>query len=48
MVVQGAVKDADALRSTVAAYQDAGADEVICFPASADPAQVDLLAAAVL
>lgn len=48
MIVQGAVKDADGLRSTVAAYEQAGADEVICFPASADPAQVDLLAAAVL
>jgi alkanesulfonate monooxygenase SsuD/methylene tetrahydromethanopterin reductase-like flavin-dependent oxidoreductase (luciferase family) len=48
MVVQGAVKDADALRSTLAAYEDAGADEVICFPASADPAHVDLLASAVL
>jgi alkanesulfonate monooxygenase SsuD/methylene tetrahydromethanopterin reductase-like flavin-dependent oxidoreductase (luciferase family) len=48
MVVQGAVKDADGLRATLAAYEEAGADEVICFPASADPAQVDLLAAAVL
>jgi alkanesulfonate monooxygenase SsuD/methylene tetrahydromethanopterin reductase-like flavin-dependent oxidoreductase (luciferase family) len=48
MVVQGAVKDADALRATLAGYEAAGADEVICFPASADPAQVDLLAAAVL
>jgi alkanesulfonate monooxygenase SsuD/methylene tetrahydromethanopterin reductase-like flavin-dependent oxidoreductase (luciferase family) len=48
MIVQGAVKDADGLRSIVAAYEEAGADEVICFPASADPAQVDLLAAAVL
>ena len=36
------------LRATVAAYQEAGCDEVICFPASADPAQVDLLARAVL
>jgi hypothetical protein len=48
MIVQGAVKDADGLRSIVAAYEEAGADEVICFPASADPAQVDLLADAVL
>ena len=48
MIVQGAVKDADGLRSVVAGYEQAGADEVICFPASADPAQVDLLAAAVL
>lgn len=48
MVVRGAVKDADGLRATLAAYEEAGADEVICFPASADPAQVNLLAAAVL
>ena len=48
MIVQGAVKDADGLRSIVAGYEQAGADEVICFPSSADPAQVDLLAAAVL
>ena len=48
MVVKGTLKDADAVRSTLAAYEEAGADEVICFPASADPAQVDLLAAAVL
>ena len=47
-VVEGALKDPGALRSTLAAYKEAGADEVICFPASADPAQVDLLAAAVL
>src|SRR4029077_14317150 len=38
MVVKGTLKDADALRSTLAAYEEAGADEVICFPASADPA----------
>ena len=47
-IVQGTLKDPDALRSTLAAYEEAGAGEVICFPASADPAQVDLLAAAVL
>jgi len=47
-IVQGTLTDPDALRSTLAAYEEAGADEVICFPASADPAQVDLLAAAVL
>jgi len=48
MVVQGTLKDADALRATLAGFEQAGADEVICFPASADPEQVDLLAAAVL
>ena len=48
MVVLGTLKDADALRATLAGFEQAGADEVICFPASADPEQVDLLAAAVL
>ena len=43
-VVAGALKDADAITATVAAYEQAGADELILFPASADPAQVDLLA----
>jgi alkanesulfonate monooxygenase SsuD/methylene tetrahydromethanopterin reductase-like flavin-dependent oxidoreductase (luciferase family) len=48
MIVQGAAKDADTIRGTLAPYDEAGADEVICFPASADPAQVDLLASAAL
>jgi alkanesulfonate monooxygenase SsuD/methylene tetrahydromethanopterin reductase-like flavin-dependent oxidoreductase (luciferase family) len=48
LIVQGAAKDADTIRSTLAAYEQAGADEVICFPASADTAQVELLAAAAL
>jgi len=47
-VVESTVKDADGLRAIIAAYEEARCDEVICFPASADPAQVDLLAAAVL
>jgi hypothetical protein len=32
----------------LAAFEQAGADEVICFPTSADPEQVDLLADAAL
>jgi len=47
-VVESAVKDVEGLRAILAAYEGHGCDEVICFPASADPAQVDLLAAAVL
>ena len=47
-IVQSAAKDADTLKGYVSAFQEAGADEVICFPASADPAQVELLADAVL
>src|SRR5919202_619667 len=47
-IVQGAAKDEDTVRGYLAAYEEAGCDEVICFPASADPAQVDLLARAAL
>jgi alkanesulfonate monooxygenase SsuD/methylene tetrahydromethanopterin reductase-like flavin-dependent oxidoreductase (luciferase family) len=48
MIVESAAKDEDTIRGYLAAYQEAGCDEVICFPASADPAHVDLLARAVL
>jgi alkanesulfonate monooxygenase SsuD/methylene tetrahydromethanopterin reductase-like flavin-dependent oxidoreductase (luciferase family) len=47
-VVEGAAKDRDTLASYLSAFEAAGADEVICFPSSSDPAQVDLLAGAVL
>jgi alkanesulfonate monooxygenase SsuD/methylene tetrahydromethanopterin reductase-like flavin-dependent oxidoreductase (luciferase family) len=46
-VVGSAAKDADTVNGYLAAFEQAGADEVICFPASADPAQVELLAAAI-
>ena len=46
-VVESAAKDADTIKGYLAAFEQAGADEVICFPASADPAQVGLLAEAV-
>lgn len=46
-VVQSAAKDADTVRQYLSAFEAAGADEVVCFPASADPAQVELLAEAV-
>jgi alkanesulfonate monooxygenase SsuD/methylene tetrahydromethanopterin reductase-like flavin-dependent oxidoreductase (luciferase family) len=45
-VVGGAAKDEETVRQYVSGYEQAGADEVICFPASPDPAQVDLLARA--
>jgi alkanesulfonate monooxygenase SsuD/methylene tetrahydromethanopterin reductase-like flavin-dependent oxidoreductase (luciferase family) len=45
-VVQSAAKDEQALSEYLSAFEQAGADEVICFPASTDPAQVDLLARA--
>src|SRR3954470_4679408 len=39
-IVQSAAKDEDTLKGYLAAFEEAGADEVICFPSSADPAQV--------
>jgi alkanesulfonate monooxygenase SsuD/methylene tetrahydromethanopterin reductase-like flavin-dependent oxidoreductase (luciferase family) len=45
-VVQSAAKDADTLKRYLSAFEQAGADEAICFPASSDPAQVELLAEA--
>ena len=46
-VVDSAALDADALRSSLTAFEQAGADEVLFFPASTDPDQVELLAEAV-
>jgi alkanesulfonate monooxygenase SsuD/methylene tetrahydromethanopterin reductase-like flavin-dependent oxidoreductase (luciferase family) len=46
-VVADAATDEAALRNELEAYERAGCDEVICFPASADPAQVELLARAI-
>jgi alkanesulfonate monooxygenase SsuD/methylene tetrahydromethanopterin reductase-like flavin-dependent oxidoreductase (luciferase family) len=45
-VVQAAAKDEQTIEAYLSAFENAGVDEVICFPASADPSQVDLLAAA--
>jgi alkanesulfonate monooxygenase SsuD/methylene tetrahydromethanopterin reductase-like flavin-dependent oxidoreductase (luciferase family) len=47
-IIGGAAKDAATVNQYLAAFKAAGADEVICFPASADPKQVDLLAEAAL
>jgi alkanesulfonate monooxygenase SsuD/methylene tetrahydromethanopterin reductase-like flavin-dependent oxidoreductase (luciferase family) len=46
-VVDGAAKDADTVRRYLAGFEAAGVGEVICFPTSPDPGQVDLLAEAV-
>ena len=46
-VVDAAAKDEQAVRDRLDAFERAGADEVICFPASSDPQQVELLAHAV-
>jgi alkanesulfonate monooxygenase SsuD/methylene tetrahydromethanopterin reductase-like flavin-dependent oxidoreductase (luciferase family) len=43
-IVAGAAKDEDALKGYLSAFEKAGVDEVICFPTSTDPEQVDLLA----
>jgi alkanesulfonate monooxygenase SsuD/methylene tetrahydromethanopterin reductase-like flavin-dependent oxidoreductase (luciferase family) len=47
MIVQSAATTEDAVRERIAAFEEAGADEVICFPTGVDPEQVDLLARAV-
>jgi hypothetical protein len=44
--VNSAATDEDTVRAYLAGFEEAGADEVICFPASADPGQVELLAGA--
>ena len=46
-IVAGAATDAAQVREYVDGFRAAGCDELICFPCSADPAQVGLLAAAV-
>jgi alkanesulfonate monooxygenase SsuD/methylene tetrahydromethanopterin reductase-like flavin-dependent oxidoreductase (luciferase family) len=47
-VIAGAATDETAIRELVAAFEQTGVDEVVCFPTSPDPGQVDLLARAVL
>ena len=46
MIVAGAAKDADSVRRYLTSYEEAGCDELIFCPSSADPEQVDLLAEA--
>jgi alkanesulfonate monooxygenase SsuD/methylene tetrahydromethanopterin reductase-like flavin-dependent oxidoreductase (luciferase family) len=47
-IAQSAAKDADTIRQYNQAFTDAGCDELVWFPSSADPDQVDLLAEAAL
>lgn len=47
-IIASAATDEDTIRAYRDAFADAGADELICFPTSTDPAQVDLLADAAL
>ena len=44
MIADSAAKDAAAVKQYLSAYEEAGCDELIFCPSSADPAQVDLLA----
>lgn len=43
-IVDSAAKDAEAVQGAIAAFADAGCQELFLFPSSSDPAQVDLLA----
>ena len=47
-IIESAATDADTVKSYLSAFEAAGADEVICFPVSKDPGQVELLAEAAL
>ena len=46
-VVDSAATDEETLKGYLSAFEEAGADEAICFPASTDPDQVELLAGAI-
>ncbi|HEY8467671.1 MAG TPA: LLM class flavin-dependent oxidoreductase [Solirubrobacterales bacterium] len=46
-ITSGAARDADTVRAYIAAFEEAGCDELIFFPCSNDPEQVGLLAEAV-
>ena len=43
-IAGSAAKDAETVQQYLAAFEDAGCDELILFPSSSDPDQVDLLA----
>ena len=46
MVASSAATDPDQVQGYLAAFEQAGCDELIMFPSSSDPAQADLLAEA--
>jgi alkanesulfonate monooxygenase SsuD/methylene tetrahydromethanopterin reductase-like flavin-dependent oxidoreductase (luciferase family) len=46
-IVASAAKDEATVKQYLAAFEQVGADEVVCFPASADVQQVELLARAI-
>jgi alkanesulfonate monooxygenase SsuD/methylene tetrahydromethanopterin reductase-like flavin-dependent oxidoreductase (luciferase family) len=43
-IAAGAAKDADTVKQNLAAFEEAGCQELFLFPSSSDPQQVDLLA----
>jgi alkanesulfonate monooxygenase SsuD/methylene tetrahydromethanopterin reductase-like flavin-dependent oxidoreductase (luciferase family) len=43
-IVQSAATDEETVRAYLKGFEEAGCDEVICFPASDDPGQIELLA----
>jgi alkanesulfonate monooxygenase SsuD/methylene tetrahydromethanopterin reductase-like flavin-dependent oxidoreductase (luciferase family) len=45
-IAGSAAKDAETVKGYLAAFEGAGCDELVLFPSSSDPAQVDLLAEA--
>jgi alkanesulfonate monooxygenase SsuD/methylene tetrahydromethanopterin reductase-like flavin-dependent oxidoreductase (luciferase family) len=47
-IAASAAKDADTVRAYVKGFEDVGCDELVLFPSSSDPEQVDLLAEAAL
>ena len=47
-IIASAAKDAETVREYVRAFADAGCDELLLFPCSPDPGQVELLAEAAL
>jgi alkanesulfonate monooxygenase SsuD/methylene tetrahydromethanopterin reductase-like flavin-dependent oxidoreductase (luciferase family) len=47
MIAGSAATDAETVKQYVAAFTDAGCDELVLFPSSPDPEQVDLLADAI-
>jgi alkanesulfonate monooxygenase SsuD/methylene tetrahydromethanopterin reductase-like flavin-dependent oxidoreductase (luciferase family) len=46
-IAGSAAKDSETVKQYLGAFEEAGCDELILFPSSSDPAQVDLLADAV-
>ncbi|MGH2922812.1 MAG: LLM class flavin-dependent oxidoreductase, partial [Solirubrobacterales bacterium] len=47
-IIASAATDADTVMSYLSAFEEAGCDEVMCFPTAIDPDQVDMLAEAAL